>query len=228
MSEVLETKNCIVAFVDLLGTSEAIKNDESHVNLNSMNDLLQAAFDMCLDKHICKDDVQVKAFSDNIVFSMEIPDDIAQKDKMVRVHNIIEICAYFQIAAFSRGIATRGGITIGSYFCNDIFVWGKALLRAYKLENKIAVYPRIILDENILDLLPDRDENGNKHHVLVDEDGITFLDYLSFFSMSTRDEYIKSTIADTELIIKYLDHDERAIQKIRWIASYLRRGLTEN
>ena len=37
MPEVLETKTCIVAFLDLLGTREAIKNDQYDAILYSMN-----------------------------------------------------------------------------------------------------------------------------------------------------------------------------------------------
>ena len=114
MPEILETKNCVVAFLDLLGTSAVIMNDEHDSNLYSMNYILQTAFDMCSDKHLCKAEVKVKAFSDNIVFSMELPDDLTEPERLARVQNVLEICAYFQIAAFGRGIATRGGITIGT------------------------------------------------------------------------------------------------------------------
>lgn len=227
MSETLKTKKSIVAFVDLLGTSQAMKNDENDVNLHSMNYILQTAFDMCEDTSICETKVSVKAFSDNIVFSMELPEDSDETEHMARVHNIMEICAFFQIAAFGMGISTRGGITVGDFFCNEIFVWGRGLLRAYNLENKVAIYPRIVVDESVLPLIPECDDAGNKHHILTDFDGIIFLDYLSFFKMPTRDEYIKRSLKETELIIKTLGKDERAIQKIRWIASYLERGLSD-
>lgn len=227
MVEKLETQKSIVAFVDLLGTSQAIKNDEHDINLYSMNYILQTAFDMCADDHICKAKVNVKAFSDNIVFSMELPEDAEEIERRARVHNIIEICAYFQIAAFGRGISIRGGITAGDFFCNDIFVWGKGLLRAYNLENKVAIYPRIVIDANVLPLLPECDDAGHKHHVLTDFDGITFLDYLSFFTMPTRNEYIKRSLKDIEIIVRTLGDDERAIQKIRWIENYLKKGLSE-
>ena len=224
MLEHLETKKCVIAFVDLLGTSEAIKNDENNVNLNSMNQILQAAFDMSLDNHICTDEVKVKAFSDNIVFAMEIPNESESKP-FKQVHNILEICAYFQIAAFSLGISTRGGITIGEFFCNDIFVWGKGLLRAYMLENKIAIYPRIVIDSNVVPLLPECDNDGNKHHIKKDDDGIMFLDYLSFFSEQNKGEYIKRTLDNAKLIIKMLNNDERAIQKVNWTVTYLKKEL---
>ena len=227
MTEELETRNCIVAFLDLLGTSATIMNDEHDSNLYSMNYILQAAFDMCSDKHLCKAEVKVKAFSDNIVFSMELPDDLTELERLARVQNVLEICAYFQIAAFGRGIATRGGITIGTYFCNDIFVWGKALLRAYKMENTVAIYPRIVLDTNVLNILPDKDNNGNKQHAVTDVDGTIFLDYLSYFTMPSRNEYIKRSLNDITYIKKSLKPDERVLQKWEWIRNYLERGLSD-
>ena len=68
---------------------------------------------------------------------------------------------------------------------------------------------------------------GNKHHIQKDADGVIFLDYLSFITMPSRNEYIKRSLHDTETIIKTLNNDERAIQKIKWIASYLERGLSK-
>jgi hypothetical protein len=167
----------------------------------------------------------VKAFSDNIVFAMELSENHDHIENMARVHNVFEICAYFQIAAFGMGISTRGGITIGDFFCNDIFVWGKGLLRAYTLENKIAFFPRIAIDTNVIPLVSDCDNSGNKHHIKTDNDGIVFLDYLSFFSSANRNEYIKRSLADAKRIIQLLNKDERAIQKIRWLVSYLENGM---
>lgn len=228
MERDLQTKKCVVAFIDILGTSEAIKNDENNTNLNTMNYILQTAFEMCYECSDKPDNIQVKAFSDNIVFSIEIPEELSELEQMKKVHDLIEICAYFQIAAFGMGVTLRGGITIGDYFCNDIFVWGKALLRAYTLENKVAIYPRIVFDENVIDLLPECDTDGNKHHLKIGDDGIAFLDYLSFFTLPTRNEYIKRCFDDIERIIKCLKNDERAIQKIRWLKHYLKNGFVED
>jgi len=227
MERDLKTQRCVVAFIDLLGTSEAIKNDVNNTNLNTMNYILQTAFEMCYECSDKPDNIQVKAFSDNIVFSIEISDELTKLEQMKKVHDLIEICAYFQLAAFGMGITLRGGITIGDYFCNDIFVWGKALLRAYTLENKVAIYPRIVFDKNVIDYLPDCDDNGNKHHLAIGDDGIAFLDYVSFFSLSTRNEYIKRCFHEIEVIIKSLKTDERAIQKIMWLKRYLESQLVE-
>jgi len=226
MTDFLETKTSIVAFIDLLGTSEAIKNDQCGANLNAINSILQAAIDMCSDKHICEAEVKVKSFSDNIVFAMDFTDDLDSEEKIQRIYNILEICAYFQIAAFQLGISTRGGITIGDFFCNDKFVWGNALLRTYELESKIAIYPRIIVDSNIMPFISKLAIQKNNRYVQTDFDGLIFLDYLSFFEKATRTEYIKRTINDAKRIITTLTNNERAIQKIKWIISYFERELS--
>ena len=44
---------------------------------------------MCSDKRLSKAEVNVKSFSDNIVFSMDLPDDIEELERKARVHNII-------------------------------------------------------------------------------------------------------------------------------------------
>lgn len=226
MPEVLEVKNCIVAFIDLLGTSEAIRKDHSDINLYLMNYIYQSAFDMCSDHSMYKEEIKVKAFSDNIVFGIELPDKFDRENFQACLRNILEMCAYFQIAAFGCGIAVRGGITVGDFFCNDIFVWGKGLLRAYDLESKIAVYPRIILDTDVLDLIEEYDSVDGKCHSAEDVDGVTFLDYLSYLPLQNRDEHIKRSLDDTKIYIANCSENERAVQKWKWIVNYLNRRLS--
>lgn len=45
------------------------------------------------------------------------------------------------------GYKPRDGITKGQFFIDDIFGWGSALVDAYLLESKEAIYPRVIIDE---------------------------------------------------------------------------------
>lgn len=94
------------------------------------------------------------------------------------------------------------------------------------MENTVAVYPRIVLDSNLLELLPDRDDKGNKQHAVMDSDGTIFLNYLSYFTMPTRNEYIKRSLNDITYIKKSLKPDERVLQKWEWIRNYLERGLS--
>lgn len=50
-------------------------------------------------------------------------------------------------------------------------------------------------------LTPESDNNGNRHQIKTDNDGIAFIDYLSFFAPTTRNEYIKRALDDAKRII---------------------------
>ena len=63
------------------------------------------------------------------------------------------MCAgHFQelAASDSVGWLLRGGISIGQLFIDDAMVWGEALLKSYYLEDKIANYPRIIIEKKVV------------------------------------------------------------------------------
>ena len=77
----------------------------------------------------------------------------------------------------SVGWLLRGGISIGQLFIDDVTVWGDALLKAYYLEDKIANYPRIIIDKNVVDeIINDMQLN---EYLRQDFDNIYFLNFLN-------------------------------------------------
>ena len=47
----------------------------------------------------------------------------------------------------SKGILLRGGITVGQLCHKDNIVYGPAMVEAYELESKSAIYPRVIVSE---------------------------------------------------------------------------------
>ncbi len=51
-----------------------------------------------------------------------------------------------------RGILCRGAITYGKLIHTDEVLFGPALTEAYILETKVALYPRVILHKDIIDL----------------------------------------------------------------------------
>lgn len=227
-NERLLCKEHVAAFVDLLGASEAIKNDTHDTNLNTVNYLIHTAKDMlsAYGTHN-SNQVHVKAFSDNIVFAIET-ENLVKEKKQQAIHDLCLILSIFQMRAFSFGVLLRGAITVGKLYIDDTFVWGKALLKGYKLESKTAIYPRIVVDESVLKWLPYQFTNSEKrHHVKTDFDGVNFIDILSFLERESIDNYIDEATKNIDQISKLLETDKPALQKLRWYESYIKSYIIE-
>ena len=86
--------------------------------------------------------------------------------------------------AIENGFIIRGGLTLGDIYYpdkNDGIFLGKAYLRAYELERKIAIYPRIIIDENVISEIRELDakpfgEGKIDDYIKKDYDGLYILD----------------------------------------------------
>lgn len=71
----------------------------------------------------------------------------------------------------------RGGISIGQLFIDDVMVWGDALLTSYYLEDKVANYPRIIIDKSVVDEIIQ--DNKLSEYMRKDFDNLYFLNFLN-------------------------------------------------
>lgn len=88
----------------------------------------------------------------------------------------------------SRGILCRGGVSLGKFIHSDNYLFGPALVEAHTLESKAAMYPRVILDTNVIDAGTENrtlehtssDEMGYVYSLLErDSDGMYYIDYFS-------------------------------------------------
>ena len=57
-----------------------------------------------------------------------------------------------QRAFLDDGFLIRGGVTHGNLYIDDTLVWGKALLDSYYMEDHIASYPRVVVDEKVKEM----------------------------------------------------------------------------
>ncbi|XOQ42887.1 MAG: hypothetical protein ACFWTN_00280 [Clostridium sp.] len=123
----------------------------------------------------------------------------------------------------------RGSITIGSlYMDNRIgYIFGSGLITAYSLENNIAIYPRIIIDEPVLKLVKAR----LNYYIMKDYDEKYFLDYLShfsylFFDRQWDEQYspflIREIYAHREALLQAIKvfTDKKLLPKYKWVARY--------
>lgn len=84
-------------------------------------------------------------------FLLALPTDTG--DRVQKIGNIINLVINFVYQAVDYGYLIRGAITEGDFFHNDIIVYGKALVEAVEMEEKYAIYPRVIVQKEIALLL---------------------------------------------------------------------------
>ena len=151
-------------------------------------------------------------------------------------HELLDIL-YIQSTLVDQGCLLRGSVTIGSILVKNGFVFGPALIRAYKLENEIANYPRIIIDPIVFDYfdkthLLKADQHDHKMEksylkplLRLDADGIWYLDYLRGIQTEFDDNagYIDLLMKHKNMISlksKKIIHLDRLAVKYTWLACY--------
>ncbi len=132
-----EYQERIVAFIDVLGFSELVKaSDANPAARGKIGKLIVAnkLFERIMDDARF---ASATFFSDSFVLSMQS----CRMFYMVR--EVGHLCRFLLL----QGLPCRGAITVGSLYHHDRFVIGPAFLDAYRLEQSVACYPRIILDD---------------------------------------------------------------------------------
>jgi hypothetical protein len=167
----VEYEDRIVAFIDVLGSSELITKSESDVDcLQRVNKLVTTdkLFERFM-KHLPF--AAADFFSDSFILSMPVENALY----------LLRECGYLCRHLLLQGFPCRGAITIGPLYHRDRIVVGPALVRAYQLEQGVAIYPRVVLDAKAVEYWADECSSESAHpHLLSlvkrDRDGQKFLD----------------------------------------------------
>ena len=223
-------EDAVVAFVDILGASAEMKTDPQkalNVVHNAYDDAL-AIYNTVFKDH--RSEVRIRIFSDNIVLSCSCERLGLEK----AFHSIVILSALIQEKLLHYSVLSRGGIARGDFFSDEIMIWGNALMKAYNLESSIAIYPRIIIDPNLISDIHyfTRKMKGEKDSIFSwiaqDQDGLCYVDYFNDFSLMKEPSLL--------LLVFMEDNEQRKInnlgnlkvvQKIIWHANYLSRKLDE-
>jgi hypothetical protein len=156
----MENKTHLVAFIDILGFRKLVDDHFSGKDTKSLS-LLTEALKNAEDFAIKYNQGYLKQF--DIKFSFRQFSDcvsISMPFKQKQNHTTLTICGAFinvvrlyQFILLENNIPVRGGISIGGHFENSNMIFSDGLVKSYKLETEKAIYPRIILDKDILFLI---------------------------------------------------------------------------
>lgn len=215
----------IIAFIDILGSSKAIITD-SQSSLEIVHSAYESAlkeFNTLFDNKKIKP--TVKVFSDNIVVAVPCPQGLEKPCFLA----IAMMSGIIQVEFLKKKYLTRGGITIGDFFCDDVMVWGNALVKAYELESKVAVYPRVIIEPELireLNLVSEDDKSHYKKWIRQDKDSFFYIDYLNN-CLKNAWMLCLGMLEDSDIEVGKNLKDVKVCQKWLWLRSYLREKLPE-
>lgn len=182
----------IVAFIDILGfralLDETVSKDgkdlpnrideviNAYESIREIWDLDKKSETINLKTYSSK---QVTIFSDLIVvsFKAEEPSEV--------FFTLLEI-KWLIMRLLNHRILCRGAVTLGKLIHKNEYIFGPALAEAYMLESKAALYPRVILDRNIVEAgatFKSKDHTSKQELEYVesllerDSDGMYYVDY---------------------------------------------------
>lgn len=190
-----------VAFLDILGWSEAVKISQSDPNMRER--LLNVVWYLAarLRDYVETETAQhpsndeFSQFSDSIIISFPY-------NQPLDFYRLIRFVTEFQSTMLMEGFPLRGGVTIGEIFHDGPIAFGPAMNRAYELESCIAKSPRVIIDQNFNGVLKKSQKTVPKHwpYTFCIDGEHHETDFLSGYAMATTTSNI------IEAKIKYWLH----------------------
>lgn len=200
-----------IAFIDILGFSDLVKEMTKHVDLfGSVRDALKHLDDQSRSFREYRQkrrnrtmangtpvgDFQMAAFSDCCVFS----DSYA-------AWRVIDAVQALGSRFLRDGILTRGAILKGKAYHNGGVLFGPGIIDAYKRETGVAIYPRIIVSDDLYeDLWGYHQEVWGEQLLQQDHDGLWFVNLL-----------VPSLSSWTPLLDPTAPKDTRShLEQVRW------------
>lgn len=192
-------ENRVVLFLDILGFSEIIENtvDKNEEEIASKTQFLidligkMTKVANSTPKNSSK---VVTQFSDSIVISFK-------EDDREEIQGIFFNLQRLIANLLEQKILCRGAISYGKLFHDESIVFGPALVEAYFTESQAALYPRVILDNAVLEIMRKnfsfknsnsyaniRFDSNVKSELEKDSDDKFYVDYFSGAMYFFRDD----------------------------------------
>jgi len=211
-------RNSIIAYIDFLGTKANMSKGEEY--LKDINELYSDAIGLITSQEDASlPKINYRSFSDNIVFSIDFPKNAtseADKNKVKQAFDLLfRLVSAFQNAALRKKYLVRGGIAIGDFYLNNQLVWGTSLSSAVLLEENVAIYPRIVISEEIKNLTWETIYAG-RTFLTTDKDGIG---YVNFLANESFEDY--RGIYNHFSVLERNEPNLRIKQKYGWLLSYM-------
>jgi hypothetical protein len=185
----VQYERCLIVYIDILGFKQKIETRSANHISRCIRVIAEAVeplgFKTTFPKLPRENFIN---FSDLCVlwFSLENPKKLPPVGWLNS--QILKLVHAQSWLLFDEEILIRGGVTIGSLAKSYGQIFGPGLNRAYELESQQAKYPRVLVDQCVLEEFhrnpslcvhdPDTDAGYMKDMLKKDADGKLFVDYL--------------------------------------------------
>ncbi len=227
----------IISYIDILGFRNIVSENQDPKSTYEILEIFKKKTEP-IDDLAKLYEQKYLFFSDTVIRSTNILSDTNKKYQVgILFHELLDLI-YIQMDLIEKGIFIRGSVVINLLYHSNPFVFGPGLIHAYEMENKLAIYPRIIIDQTVFELLKDTPLLKAQHHsfedeetyvgnlIRKDENDIVFLDYLSVAETEVNDypaDYIEFLQKHKSFIsqnLKKYENDERTFNKYKWLRDY--------
>ncbi len=131
----------LVALLDVLAYRNHLKADRS-----SGNETFKAKLESALSVFgsINETEITYQAISDTIIIAA---------NPSTAISEFLSTIAAVQRAFLQSGLLIRGGIAFEQHFKSGNLTYSHALAVAYEIEQKQAIYPRVVIDKSVIEML---------------------------------------------------------------------------
>lgn len=135
--------DCLVSYFDILGFRHMIDTWRPEQIKSGLDALLAlSSQDFPLRRLTLRG---LSTFSDHVVRTVPL-DGLGGDEILATVQFELSEIQRIQANLAVNGIFVRGAMTRGPIYINDEIVFGPALVQAYEMEQRVAIYPRIVVD----------------------------------------------------------------------------------
>lgn len=153
----------------------------------------------------------VQAISDTIILSC------SSHDNFPGFLNALQTAF---LSFLETGLFIRGGVAYSKHFQSGRITYSHSIARAYELESHLSIYPRIVVDENIVQMYKSSKILPQIFNcsLLTRQNGVTFVNIVNQENWGNVYNLASKIFAlDKDTII----HNERAFSKHQWFEKYL-------
>ncbi len=194
-----------VALIDVLGFRTLLARDRNDGVLTFQTHLREA---LKILSNLNEVNFQYQAISDTII--------IICGDKTKFIELAISVQKLI-VSFLEQQLLIRGGIAYSQHFHSGQVTYSHALALSYELESRKAIYPRILVDDNIIKL---QEEIGVTipNGILLEQNKTVFIDFIAGIGWQKAYDLARHVYLDQEGVMR---GNEAAFSKHLWIQNLL-------